>query len=135
MTTVNTDTFATDNFHSGINLSNTDMENNDGESSNSNNNIIYSTKTTRAEVRQVKVLVLVAVLFSMCGAVGVFYYIKSSENQKFQIQYDVDSSKVSLPYCNPFFSIFYLSSDINVMNVSKSTGYLIFFFLCCCDLN
>jgi hypothetical protein len=62
----------------------------------SGNNILYCTKTTTAEVRQVKLLVILVVLFSICGAVSVFFYTKSSENQQFQRQYDDDSSKVNI---------------------------------------
>jgi hypothetical protein len=85
---------------SGSEIPDADVDNTDVDGSNSiGTNIIECTKTTKSEVRKVKVLVLLAVLFSMCGAVGVFFYIKYTENKQFEKQYEDDSTKVSFSSC------------------------------------
>jgi hypothetical protein len=80
-----------------LEMSDNVVEQSDGDSSNESNNIINCTTTTKAEIRQVKVLVLLAVFFSICGAIGVFFYTKLSETEQFKKQYDDDSNKVSFP--------------------------------------
>jgi hypothetical protein len=67
----------------------------DSEDNGSNNDVISCTKTSKAEVRQVKALVVLVVLFSICGAVGVFFYTKFSEVNLFESQYADDANKVS----------------------------------------
>ena len=56
---------------------------------------IQSSSKTRKEVRRVKFLVLIVVLISIIGAILVFFYTKSSEQQQFEHQFEDDANKVS----------------------------------------
>jgi hypothetical protein len=136
-----------------VEMTNIDVEqSHDSDNSNdTNNNIIYYTKTTRAEVRQMKVLVLLAVLFSICGAVGVFFYTKLSENKQFQKQYEDDSNKVCFAYHLLIFIIqdYTLSSacmciilnsqyewlySTLTISLSRSMNFFFIFFLISCKV-
>jgi hypothetical protein len=64
------------------------------DSDSEGNNIIYFAKTTKEEVRKTKVFVLLVVLFSICGAIGVFVYTKVVEYKQFEQQYEDDANKV-----------------------------------------